>query len=249
MTQRLLSRVRRCLDDFNMIKPGDRITVGISGGKDSLVTLWALSELRRFYPIPYELEAATISMGFDGMSFDAIDIFCRSIGVKYTVVNTEIKQIIFDIRKESNPCALCAKMRRGSLNDTAISNGSRTIALGHHFDDAVETFMMSLIFEGRMSCFQPVTWLDRKEVTVIRPMLYVGEKMMRNVAETLELPIVHSTCPADGNTKRQEIKELLSSLQQTYPDIKSKVFGAICRAPLTGWKRTGLPLSDFRDLG
>jgi len=234
--QRLLSRVRRCVEDFDMIKPGDRIAVGLSAGKDSLALLWSLAQLRRFYPAPFELKAITLDMGFEGMDFSRVIAFCEELNVEYEIIHTDIKQIIFDIRKETNPCSLCAKMRRGGLNDAAIASGCRKVALGHHFDDAVETFMMSLVFEGRLSCFSPVTWLDRKEITVIRPMLYVGEGMMRTAVSELNLPVVQSTCPANGYTKRQEIKELLATLSETYPDLKSKVFGAMCRAPLKGWE-------------
>ena len=234
--QRLLSRVRRCVEDFDMIQPGDRIAVGLSAGKDSLALLWSLAQLRRFYPSHFELIAITMDMGFEGMDFSPVIKFCKELDVEYTIVPTEIKKIIFDIRKEENPCALCAKMRRGGLNDAALSLGCRKVALGHHFDDAVETFMMSLVYEGRLNCFSPVTWLDRKEITVVRPMLYVGEGLMRTAIDELRLPVVQSTCPANGYTKRQEVKELLSSLSEQYPDLKSKIFGAMCRAPLKGWE-------------
>jgi tRNA(Ile)-lysidine synthase TilS/MesJ len=219
-----------------MIKPGDKIAVGLSAGKDSLSTLWSLAQLRRFYPVPFELKAVTIDMGMEGMDFNPVMEFCKELDVDYTIVPTEISKIIFDIRKEENPCSLCAKMRRGALNEAALSVGCGKVALGHHFDDAVETFMMSLIYEGRLSCFQPVTYLDRTGITVIRPMLYVGEGLMRSAAEELKLPVVKSTCPANGYTKRQEVKELLSKMSESYPDLKSKVFGAMCRAPLKGWE-------------
>ncbi|NLM61775.1 MAG: tRNA 2-thiocytidine(32) synthetase TtcA [Clostridiales bacterium] len=233
--QRLLSRVRRCVDDFNMIQPGDRIAVGLSTGKDSLSLLWSLAQLRHFYPNPFELKAITLDLEGGRTDFSAVQEFCRSIDVEYVVVPTHIKTIVFDLRNEPNPCSLCAKLRRGGVNNTALSLGCNKIALGHHFDDAVETFMMSLIFEGRISCFQPVTYLDRKGVTVIRPLLYVGEKMLQNAAQELNLPVMQSTCPANGLTKRQEIKQLLEELSERYPDIKSKVFGAIRRLPLNGW--------------
>jgi len=233
--QRLVSLVRKCADEFDMLQEGDRIAVGLSGGKDSLAMLWALAALKRFHPTKFELEAVTIDAGFAGMDFSAVTAFCESLGVRHTIVHTDIAEIIFDIRKESNPCSLCAKMRRGSLHDTALSLGCKKVALGHHFDDAVETFLMSLFYEGRISCFQPITWLVRKQITVIRPMLYTGEKLLESAVEKLGLPVLKNKCPADGNTKRQEVKELLVALAENYPDIKTKVFGAICRYPLKGW--------------
>jgi tRNA 2-thiocytidine biosynthesis protein TtcA len=233
--QRILSRVRRCVEDFNMIQPGDRIAVGLSAGKDSLSLLWSLAQMRRFYPVPYELKAITLDLDPGRTDYSAVEEFCRSLDVEYVVVPTHIKAIVFDVRNETNPCSLCAKLRRGGVNNAARSLGCRKVALGHHFDDAVETFMMSLIFEGRISCFQPVTYLDRKDITVIRPMLYVGEKMLRTAAKELNLPVIESSCPANGQTKRQEIKQLLEDLSRQYPDIKSKLFGAMRRSQLKGW--------------
>ncbi len=235
----ILSLVRRCVEDYAMIAPGDRIAVGVSGGKDSLVLLAALARLRAFYPVPYELEAVTLDMGhaegLPGMDFSPIAAFCRELDVPYTVLPSEIQHIIFDLRKEKNPCSMCAKMRRGALHSALKERGLNKIALGHHYDDAVETFFMSLIFEGRLSCFQPVTWLDRTQITQIRPLLYCGERLIRNTAERLGLPVVHNPCPADGNTKRQEIKELVYELNGRYPGLKSRAFGAMQRLPLPEW--------------
>jgi tRNA(Ile)-lysidine synthase TilS/MesJ len=229
-----------------MISEGDRIAVGVSGGKDSLSTLWALANLRRFYPVRFEVEAITVDMGFEGMDLSPIKTFCDGLDCRLHIVKTQIKEIVFDIRKESNPCSLCAKMRRGSVNSAAVEAGCNKIALGHHFDDAVETFLMSLIYEGRISCFQPVTWLDRKKVTVIRPLLYTPESMTVKAAAELAFPIVKSTCTADGYTKRQEIKELIEGMKKSYPDLKNKVFGAMCRYPLGGWERNaGSILPEF----
>ena len=235
----ILSLVRRCVEDYAMIAPGDRIAVGVSGGKDSLVLLAALARLRAFYPVPYELEAVTLDMGhaegLPGMDFSPIAAFCRELDVPYTVLPSEIQHIIFDLRKEKNPCSMCAKMRRGALHSALKERGLNKIALGHHYDDAVETFFMSLIFEGRLSCFQPVTWLDRTQITQIRPLLYCGETLIRHTAERLGLPVVHNPCPADGNTKRQEIKELVYELNGRYPGLKSRAFGAMQRLPLPEW--------------
>ena len=237
---KILSYVRRCVEDYDMIQAGDRVAVGVSGGKDSLVLLAALARLRAFYPKPFTVEAFTLDMGHvdggTGMDFSGVAHFCRSIEVPFTLLSSEIHHIIFDLRKEKNPCSMCAKMRRGALHNALAERGIQTIALGHHFDDAVETFFLSLFYEGRLSCFQPVTYLDRTGITQIRPLLYCGENLIRHTAQRLELPVVHSTCPADGNTKRQEIKELIYELQGRYPGLKARAFGAMQRLPLPAWE-------------
>lgn len=230
--------VRRCVEDYDMIAPGDTVAVGVSGGKDSLVLLMALSELRRYYPKPFALEAVTVELGFDGMDFTPVAELCASLGVPYTRLKTDIKEVVFDVRKEDNPCSLCAKMRRGALCTALSERGITKLALGHHFDDAVETFMMSLVFEGRLNCFKPVTYMSRADVTQIRPLLYIGEQRSANLAKQLELPVVKSTCPMDHTSKRQEIKDLLTTLSVQYPDVRSKVFGAMQRLPLDGWGPT-----------
>lgn len=236
---KILSLTRRCVEDYNMISPGDRIAVGVSGGKDSLMLLAALAKLREFYPIPYTVEAFTLDMGHaDGiepLDFSPVGTLCQELEVPYTILNSEIQHIIFDLRREKNPCSMCAKMRRGALHAALQERGISKIALGHHYDDAVETFFMSLIFEGRLSCFQPVTWLDRTGITQIRPLLYCGENLIRNTARRLALPVVENRCPADGNTKRQEIKELIYELQGRYPGLKARTFGAMQRLPLPQW--------------
>ncbi len=236
---KILSLVRRCVEDYDMIKPGDRIGVGVSGGKDSLLLLVALAKLREFYPVPFEVEAFTLNMGhadgYPGMDFSAVQALCRELNVPYTILNSEIHHIIFDLRKEKNPCSMCAKMRRGALHNALLERRIHKIALGHHYDDAIETFFMSLIFEGRLSCFQPVTWLDRTQITQIRPMLYCGENLIRHTVERLQLPVVHNPCPANGNTKRQEVKDLIYELNGRYPGLKERAFGAMQRLPLPEW--------------
>ena len=236
---KILSLVRRCVEDYDMIHPGDRVAVGVSGGKDSLMLLCALAKLREFYPVPFEVEALTLDMGHadgsPGMDFSPIQEFCRELNVPYTIINSEIHHVIFDLRKEKNPCSMCAKMRRGALHGALQEKGITKIALGHHYDDAVETLFMSLIFEGRLSCFQPVTFLDRTGITQIRPMLYCGENLIRHTAQRLNLPVVENPCPANGNTKRQEIKELIYELQGRYPGLKARAFGAMQRLPLPEW--------------
>lgn len=236
---KILSLVRRCVEDYDMIQPGDRIGVGVSGGKDSLLLLLALAELRKFYPVPFEVEAFTLDMGhadgYPGMDFSPIAALCERLEVPFTLLNSEIHHIIFDLRKEKNPCSMCAKMRRGALHGAMVERGIHKIALGHHYDDAIETFFMSLIYEGRLSCFQPVTWLDRTEITQIRPLLYCGENLVKHTVERLELPVVENPCPANGNTKRQEIKELIYELNGRYPGLKGRAFGAMQRLPLPEW--------------
>lgn len=228
--------LRRAVDDYDMIQAGDKVAVGVSGGKDSMLLLAALNHLKSFYPRPFELEAITIELGFEGMDFSPVAELCRRLGVPYTRLKTDIKEIVFDVRKEDNPCSLCAKMRRGALNDAIKAQGISKLALGHHFDDAVETFMMSLLFEGRLSCFRPVTYMDRSGVTQIRPLVYAGEQKISRLAEELNLPIVENSCPQDKASKRHEIKTLLGTLSGSYPDMKSKIFGAMHRLPLPGWQ-------------
>ena len=227
--------VRRAVDDYGMINEGDRVAVGVSGGKDSMLLLAALRQLQSYYPKRFELGAITIELGFEGMDFTPVKRFCEERGIEYTCVKTDIKEVVFDVRQEDNPCSLCAKMRRGALNNTLRERGMNKLALGHHFDDAVETFMMSLLFEGRLSCFQPVTYLDRSGVTQIRPLIYAGEQRIANLAAALELPIVENPCPQDKTSKRYEIMQLLKSMCGEYPDMKTKVFGAMQRLPLPGW--------------
>ena len=232
--QHLMGLVRRCVDDYQMIEAGDRIAVGVSGGKDSLVLLALMAGLQKYYPKPFELAAITIDMGL-GMDFGPVEDFCKSLGIPFTCVKTEIGPLIFDVRKEKNPCSMCAKMRRGALNDALKAMGFNKIALGHHYDDAVETFLLSLFYEGRLSCFQPVTYLSRMDVTQIRPMLYIGEKAVESFTRRQNLPVVENRCPADKSTKRQEVKDLLAVLQKQYPDLKTKIFGAMQRLPLPEW--------------
>ena len=235
--QKLLGQVRRCVEDYRMIDAGDTVAVGVSGGKDSLVTLTALARLRAFYPIPFTVHAITLETGTPGMCFDAVADLCRQLDVPYTRIQVPVYDIVFNERKEKNPCSLCAKMRRGALCTALSARGITKLALGHHFDDAVETFLLSLVYEGRISCFQPVTHMTRTGVDQIRPMLYAGEGRIANLAKALALPIVENPCPEDRGSKRYEIKQFIRTMSQTYPDLRSKVFGAIQRAPLDGWEK------------
>ena len=237
--QHILGLVRRCVEDYRMIAPNDRLAVGVSGGKDSLLTLVALAQLRRFYPIPFTLEAITLEMGMPGMDFSPVAALCETLEVPYQRIQVPVYQIVFEERREKNPCSLCAKLRRGSLNTALTERGIHKIALGHHYDDAIETLLMNLLFEGRIGCFQPVTYLNRTDVTQIRPLLYCREDEIRRTAERLRLPVVHNPCPADGSSRRQEVKELIGQLEKTYPDLKQKLFGSIQRYPLYGWDLNG----------
>ena len=236
--QKLMGLVRRCVDDYDMIRAGDKIAVGVSGGKDSLVLLVLLAGLRAYFNKPFELEAITIDMGL-GMDYSPVEKLCQELDVPYHIVKTEIAPIIFDHRKEKNPCSMCAKMRRGALNQALLDNGLNKLALGHHYDDAVETFMMSLLYEGRISCFQPVTDLDRTGIIQIRPMLYLHEKTVDGFVQRSQLPVIHNRCPVDKNTKREEIKQLIYELSEKYPDLKERVFGAMQRFPLPAWAPSG----------
>ena len=234
--KRILSFTRRAVDDYEMIQPGDKIAVGVSAGKDSLTLLCAMAELRRFYPVPFELIAITIDMGFEGVDFGSIRALCEELDVPYHVIPTEISHIIFDVRKESNPCSLCAKMRRGALHNAAKELGCTSVALGHHFDDAVETFMLNLFFEGRIGCFSPVTYLSRVGIRMIRPMIYMPEKDVRYFANKVQLPVVKSPCPADGNTQREEMKKLLADLDKKHDGLRYRIFGAMQRGEIDGFR-------------
>lgn len=242
----ILSYTRRAVDDYGMIRAGDKIAVGVSAGKDSLTLLHAMAGLRRFYPQPFELIAITVDMGFGAIEanrgrtlptdpYADIRALCETLGVEYHVVPSEIAKIIFDVRKEPNPCSLCAKLRRGALNNAAKALGCTTVALGHHFDDAVETFMLNLFYEGRIGCFQPVTYLSRVDLRVIRPLLYTPEKEVRAFAASAGLPVVPSACPADENTERETMKQLLASLEREHRGLRHRIFGAMQRAEVDGF--------------
>lgn len=233
--QQLYSYTRRAVDDYQMIQEGDRIALGISGGKDSLTLLYALSGLRRFYPCHFELTGVTVDLGWDNIDFKPIRALCETLEVEYHIVSTDIADIIFRQRKESNPCSLCAKMRKGALNQAMKEHGCNKIAYAHHQDDIVETMLMSLIYEGRWHTFSPVTYLDRMDLTVIRPLMYMTEGDVAGFARDHQLPVTKSPCPADGYTRRETTKQLLKELQQRYPGIKDRMFTAIQRSHMQGW--------------
>lgn len=238
--KRVLSYTRRAIDDYSMIEDGDKIAVGVSAGKDSLTLLCAMAGLRRFYPKKFELVAITVDMGFEPrQDFTQIAELCRELDVEYHIVPSEIYKIIFEVRKEKNPCSLCAKMRRGALHNAAKELGCTSVALGHHFDDVVETFMLNLFFEGRLGCFSPVTYLSRVGIKLIRPMLYMPEKDISEFARKNSLPIIPSPCPADKNTEREEMKTLLRNLEHENRGLRYRIFGAISRGEIDGFRDTG----------
>lgn len=234
--QKVLSYIRRAVDDYRMIEPGDRIAVGISGGKDSLTLLYGLHGLMRFYPAPFQIHAVTVDLGFDNLNLQEIQQLCDRLQIPYTIVKTDIANIIFQERKEANPCSLCAKMRKGALNEAIKAVGCNKVAYAHHKDDVVETMLMSLIFEGRFHTFRPVTYLDRMDLTVIRPLMYMSEADVVGFVNKFQVPVVKSPCPADGNTKREYVKELLKQLNQENPGVKERMFTAIQKGNLEGWR-------------
>ncbi len=233
--QHLLSLTRKAVDEYQMIEENDRIAVGISGGKDSLTLLYALHGLRRFYPKPFTLHAVTVDLGFPGTDYSAIRNLCEELEIPYTVVSTEIAPIIFQERKEENPCSLCAKMRKGALNQAIRELGCGKVAYAHHRDDLVETMLLSLIYEGRFFCFSPKTYLDRTGLWVIRPMMFVDEADVIGFKHKYKLPVVKNPCPADGNTRRQYVKELLAELNRENPGVKERMFSAILNGHISGW--------------
>ena len=247
--KRLLSYARRACDDYNMIEEGDVIAVGVSAGKDSLSLLYTLSALSRFYPKKFKLIAITVDMEFDELGdgrakadYTPIAELCRELGVEYFVEESSIAKIVFDIRKEPNPCSLCAKLRRGSLHTAAKEMGCNKVALGHHFDDVVNTFMMNLFFEGRLGCFQPVSYLSRMDLYLIRPLMYAKEKDIKYFVRHAGLPVFHNPCPEDHNTERSNMDALLSDLERKYPGLRHRIFGAMCRGEIDGFKSFKFPM-------
>lgn len=233
--QQLYSFVRKAVDDYQMIEDGDKIAIGISGGKDSLTLLYALHGMMRFYPKSYQIHAVTVDLGFKNLNLDRIKALCEELNVEYTIVKTDIAQIVFEERAESNPCSLCAKMRKGALNQAIKDAGCNKVAYAHHKDDVVETMMMSLIFEGRFHTFSPVTYLDRMDLKVIRPLIYVNEADVIGFVNKYQVPVVKSPCPADGYTKREYVKNLLREINHETPGVKDRMFSAIRNGDMKGW--------------
>ncbi len=234
--QKLLSYTRRAVDKYMMIEDGDKIAIGVSGGKDSMSLLLALKTLQRFYPKKFDLEAVTVCLGFPDSNFSIISEFCKKIGVNYTVYETEIGPIVFDVRKEKNPCSLCSKMRKGALIDKAVELGCNKIALGHNKDDAMQTLFMSLFLEGRIHSFAPITYMDKAKVHTIRPLIYAPEGEIKSFTVSNNIPIFKNPCPAAGNTTREDMKTFIKELRKKYDHFDNKIIGAMERAELNGWR-------------
>lgn len=235
--QKIIGKVRAAVEHYQLIEEGDRIAVGVSGGKDSLFLLCALAELSRYYPKHFTVTAVTADPCFGGeeTDFSAIEALCREREIPYYIKRTNLGTVIFEERKEKNPCSLCAKMRRGILHNTCVELGLNKIALGHHADDAVQTLLMNLFYGGKIGCFSPKSYLSRKNLTMIRPLVFCEEREIENAAARMHLPVVKSGCPADGVTARQDTSELISQLERDFPDLKAKLQGAMQRAGLDGW--------------
>ena len=238
--QKLYSYTRKAIDDYHMISDGDHIAVGVSGGKDSLTMLYALAGLRRFYPQHFEISAFTVDLGFEGFS-DAcagIKTLCERFSVPYTIISTPIQEIIFQDRKEKNPCSLCANFRRGALNSVAIREGCNKIALGHNEDDVLETFLLNLLYTGTINTFSPVSYMDRSKITLIRPLIYAPEKYIKNFIKRNDIQVMEKVCPVDGTSKREDMKKMINDLKLDIPHIRANLYGAIKRN-LEDWKQPG----------
>ena len=235
--QRLLSLLRQAIDQYQMIENGDHIAIGISGGKDSLTLLYGLSQLQKFYPKHFTLSAITVDMGLDTMNLEPIKALCADFNVPYEIISTEIGKILFEARKESNPCALCAKMRKGALNQKALELGCNKIAYAHHKDDLIETALMSLLYEGRFYAFPPVTHLDRTDLTVIRPLMLVSEADVKGFRNKYQLPVCKNPCPMDGHTRREYVKNLIRTLNMDSPGVRERLFHAVINGNFEDWPR------------
>lgn len=238
--QQVLSKVRQAIDDYEMIQEGDKIAIGISGGKDSLCLLYALQALKKFYPIPFELYAVTVDLGFNNLNLEEIKRLCTKLDVPYKIIKTEISKIIFEDRKEANPCSLCAKMRKGALNDAMKEQGCNKIAYAHHKDDVIETMLLSLLYEGRFHTFSPITHLKRTDMTVIRPLMYMKETDVIGFVNKYNVPVVKSPCPADGHTKREYVGNLLKELNKDNPGVRDRMFTAICNSGIDGYNNKSM---------
>lgn len=233
--QRLLSLVRQAVDRYDMIQEGDRIAVGVSGGKDSLTLLYAMKELSRFYPKHFEVCAISVDLGFANTDFSGIQSYCAGLSVPLSIIHTQIGKIIMEERRESNPCSLCAKMRKGALVQEALRLGCNKIAYAHHKDDFVETMLLSLIFQGQFYAFPPVTWFEDTRLQVLRPLMLTEEAEVKGFCNKYEIPVMKSPCPVDGTTKREYAKDLLRQIQKDHPGAKERMFHAIVEGKIFDW--------------
>jgi len=235
--QRMLSYIRKAVDDYNMIEDGDKIAVGLSGGKDSITLLIGLKALQRFYEKKFDVIAISINPGFDFFNSDFLKNTCEKIGVQFVEEKTHIKEIVFDIRNEKNPCSLCANLRRGILNSVAIREGCNKIALGHNEDDVLETFFLNLLYGGSIGTFAPKSYMDRSGITLIRPLIYAPEKSIKTFVKKQGIEVMPKCCPMDGVSKREDMKNLIYSLQKDIPNVKTNIYGAIKRSNIKGWEK------------
>lgn len=227
----------QAINEHQMIQEGDQIAVGVSGGKDSMTLLYVLNEMRKFSPVKFHLHAISIDLGFD-ISLIPVGDFCRDIGVSWSQVHTKIAPIVFDYRKEPKPCSLCSKMRNGALHITAKQMGCSKVALAHSLDDAIETFFLSLFYERRIKLMQPVSYLSRRQVTLIRPLLYVREKTIINFTNAFQFPVIKNPCPQDSHTKREDMKHLVANLEGKFPGVRDRILTAFKKSnPDYLWKR------------
>lgn len=233
--QHILSKMRKAIEDYNMIDEGDKIAVCLSGGKDSITMLNGLKALQRFYPKHFDLIAITVNPGFENFNKDILQKNCDEIGVPLFIEDTQIKEIVFDVRKEKNPCSLCANLRRGIINSIAVREGCNKIALGHNEDDVLETFLLNLFYTGSIGTFSPVSYMDRTGITLIRPLIYTPEKETKRFINKNNLTVMPKVCPMDGTSKREDMKQMIFSLQKNIPMIRANLFGAIKRN-LPDWK-------------
>lgn len=234
--QRILSYMRKAIEEYHMIEEGDKIAVCLSGGKDSITLLHAFKALQRFYPKKFELIAISVNPGFEFFDIDFLQKICNNIQIPLFIENSNAKEIVFDIRKEKNPCSLCANLRRGVINSIAIREGCNKIALGHNQDDVLETFLLNLFYTGNISTFSPVSYMDRSKITLIRPLLYTPEKEIRKFIRKNNFEVMPKVCPMDGISKREDMKQLILSLTKDIPMIRANLFGAIKRN-LKDWKK------------
>ena len=233
--QKLYSLTRQAINDYNLISDGDKIAVGVSGGKDSLTLLVVLAGLQKFLPKKFDLMAITCDVGFKGMDYSNIELFCRELNIPYEIVHTQIAEIVFDNNKDERPCSLCAKLRKGAMYDRLVELGFNKIAYAHNKDDYIETAFMSMIFEGRFYAFPPLTKLDKTGITVIRPMMYVPEQSIADFASKEQLPVIKNLCPVDGSTKRAYAKELVAKINKDNPGAKDKIMHAILNGKFEDW--------------
>ena len=247
--KRILGCIRQADERYHMLRPGDRVCVGVSGGKDSLLLLYGLKLYQRFSKTPYELIGVLLDLGISGQDYGPVQAWAKEIDVPLEIIKTDIGEIVFHVRQESHPCALCAKFRRGALNDAAKERGCNLVALGHNRDDVLETFFLSLIYESRLNTFGPVTHLSRKDVTVIRPLVFLPEKYALSTARRLELPICKPNCPIAGDTKREEMKEVIQYFTRFVPNPEERFMNAIADTHKYGmWDRLRLPPRDIAEL-